>query len=641
MILTFLATLEPSFKMYILGSKSTSKASKASKATKKNAKQGMSAAVELPPDPSLWVDFCKFCASIVSVSIYYKPSNLEGYRVSDIAQGVSSKSEPEKKEKPAIKTLLLAKNEPTYIFVDSLDYKLILVNLAQTGNVCALNQPVITEEKNTFSCVVVENHDWQNLKVTEPALTFINTWGSKSACINAPPGRHIFQAWIRSDSHHVTYIMSDQPILLGRLEIVLEHMTQESQRLTQMCNNISVSFARLVQHFGTSDYRKARIEFYSSCLPENKISNIQAEGVRSSLISSFVKTLRENCPDQEFKALERSLKVLLLEPQLEDLYKDEHFAQAGKEEQNAATVIQAFFRGILVRKLKSVHSPAHKDHMKTFDALKKIYADFFGVKKRLQFCLPLLRNVFFSDEGLQFREAYPVFADLKSVILLQQLTGSVWADNRKWIPLLSHSFFINSPRPVRLMVCFSCNLLEFKVCIFNNDSKQEVSRYTNSIVVDSYSTNLNGYTVLCYGWTKDAQKVEWKLNLVTMREKEHSLILLGPGTPNRSILKGNYSPNVFNRICKCIVPVSSDGFVSFHFSTNYEQVKFKVLCLDEDERVVVEAYGIGEVVLPLVHLKYTPILDVNLSNSALDITSAMRKGSKSEVSKKHLFALTL
>lgn len=436
------------------------------------------------------------------------------------------------------RSLLSSRKEPIYLFTDTIDTKLIVFNLCQTGNFQRLNKSqeknyevVDTERKEsevkqfdfssltdivkfrkskqeergaivlhlpiepeealqprTFAWFILEKFKWDRNKLGHPEV-ILNTFGTKSALVNFGEGRFTFRLWIYSETPFVLNVLSDVHVAVGSFELLLENMAMESQCLTNMCYDISSSFVKLVTNFGTPDYRQCLRTFYSSYKPRGcELTKLQANEVHESFLQQILMVLKDNFTVDDFNNCTLALRVLFLNPYIKQDIKmlsqtsrievdivsiNSEDTLILKEIERAATVIQSFFRTIYVQSIIRMQKESHKKHAIILAALKKIYTCVFGAQQRMHTCPLILRNILFDLPYL----VHPLKRDIRSVIHLQSLTGQAAAiPQATWIPVCRCIFQVNSLDPVNVGVYLFCELANYMVRVFDNDTGNEIRR---------------------------------------------------------------------------------------------------------------------------------------------------------------------
>lgn len=498
---------------------------------------------------------------IDSIFIYFKPSHFKtSIRLTNLAQSESAgkpKSDKDKKAKDANLTetiiwptrILECRNEPIYIFMDTIDTKFVIFSMSQIGNAKYLKKkPKVTKKTDTITSEMIyasgdsdrphrpsvvdilrrlskqstgmidgnlkkeeEEEEGSTIQSSKPFAYFatekfqweknseelanvsLNTCGTKATLVDFDKGRFVLRMWIRSDTSYILNILSDSPIVVGNMERVSDAMSKESECLTQMCFTVSTNFGTLVQTFGTNEYPQSLKEFYASYKPDCELTKFQASAVHEEFLKLLVSLLAENFNGKELDDCLFALRVLFLNPNIKlanEIPKTASRASiASIEEVNlasedvvilktmerSAVKIQAFFKRIYVRKLKLLHDENDKRFFSILSTLKTIYMTVFGVQRRLQTCLCLLRNLFNSPgvDGIKctLRE------DLRSVVHLQTFNGHAVTSPGAWIPVCRYTFYVNWYKPVPVRIHLFCEMRNHYVRVFNNDNGKEIPRY--------------------------------------------------------------------------------------------------------------------------------------------------------------------
>lgn len=514
------------FTISYLGSAS-SKRSEKSKSSKDSKKGKQPPAASPLPDNSIWCDFLKVWQHVEFAHIYFKPSRFEtNLTITDmpLEQKTGEKGRGNILLNHSLEPVEF-RNEALYVFVDSIDYKLMVFNLCHAGLLEGLemkskklqstddNQRIslmsessskllsvleivrsrrslktedetndTSESKSVHSLgsFILEEYNWQNDKIGE-VKTFLNSLGTKSTLITFDKGRLCFRLWIQSRGSYCLNILSDVAIAVGNLELILDQMTSESQRLTECCFNISSSYGRLVQAFGTPDYPAALKKFYSSYKPDAS----PQKGVHDALLADLLDFLGKTFGESDFNYFAFALRVLFLNTNIglrgvsfaDDEVDDiESFTSQDisilKEVERAAVTIQAFFRRIHVQRLKKRHEQTDNEYMKIFEALKKIYEACFSVDKRLSVCLGFMRSLLKRPE---FEKCYSWAKDLESVVEVQSFAGTCGAVLSNWVPICRYVFHCEEVNVVVKIVLFG-EIKQRLVRVFDNDNGREIRR---------------------------------------------------------------------------------------------------------------------------------------------------------------------
>ncbi|KAF5284683.1 hypothetical protein FQR65_LT13459 [Abscondita terminalis] len=640
-------------------------------------------------DGSIWMDFNKIVPYFSDIHLYFKLSSFQNItRITNIqlkeeVEGNSTKAEytkieSDKKLRTKVPTLLIStnkliflRNEPVYVFCDDTDSKLIVINLAQDGNITVLNkdgnakvssasdvhvrttnQKNIAEDIVAFSYVVIEDYNWQSSQIGD-VVTSMSTYGNKSMVVDVKPGRAIFRVWIRCETAFIAHIMSDSKIEVGSLQYILECMSRESVMLMKMCDNISSSYGKLVQKFGTHGFAEALKLFYKSYVPENIITKVQLSIVHENFLNGFIETVRKHSAKNQLQDRIFALRVLFLNPKL--LYNNEKgrpvctktcrlsgetlsnktasSSESLKINEKAAIILQSVVKKFFVINLVRLHNPKHPKNATIYDELKQIYLDIFSTSKRITICSGLVRNFLLNNPNMKnVSVVYPILKDLLSTIHFKYFVGVIQILKNNWVPINRYVFWCISPNPITIKICLFCNLSNFIVRVFNNDTREEIDRSTNNVIVTKYEQNVNGYTLFCYGWPDFDGDCNWKLYMATVRTNCVSVIKVPEVGIVYNVMKETYRPNISNTICKWLVTIQQDTVLSLRLSTSYNEIDLRIQCLDEKDDVVVEISGKTNIILPVLLLKARPPeLDeqpINLYVSSMSFKDAESKSKK-------------
>lgn len=471
--------------------------------------------------------------------IYFKSSLFESnYAITNISEMEVS---VDPKAKILIKTpsviihslkLNEYKNEPLYVFMDSLDFKFILFSLSQPGLIEKVQTPkavkslsrsassysnefekllnctssnrftstvaeVVQEEENetilqrsvemqtreheifSLGHFIAEEYNWQT-NGTSKVIVFLNSIGTKSILTNFGKGRTCLRLWVDSSDYYVLNVLSDTNLSIGNLELLLDNMTTESHRLMDCCFSVSSSYGQLVQSFGTPDYRDYLKKFYNSLKPDATYKKTTFENIVNTFLENVLSYLQRNLNPNEYNKCATSLRALFLntkigyfgESNTESV--DEASIQPSLREcTRAASTIEAFFKKVYVQILKRRHNPLDKEYLNTFDFLKKIYTMCFSVEKRPDICLGLIRALL---KDTNFRRCYSWANDLNSVINIQSFNGSASVTFAKWMPICRYLFFCQLEHPVIVKICLFGEIEQYLIRVFDNDNGQELPR---------------------------------------------------------------------------------------------------------------------------------------------------------------------
>ncbi|XP_048524202.1 androglobin-like isoform X2 [Dendroctonus ponderosae] len=629
------------------------KSEKSSKSSKKSAKSSKS--VRLEPEPCSWAGFMDFQQEIDHITIYFQPRLFKDKtKISDVNFPNTSQ---EFRHINAPITRKKMNNEPIYLFMDSIDYKFLLINLAQLGNVALLQKNTEEEddiedamvssedvdiceeivliktrrkdvsktviETDSSSSVqrmtcksvslVLEEYSWKSNSLGN-AQAILRSYGTRSIMLDLKPGRMSFRLWISADCSYVLQLFSDSTVRVGCLEEYLQTCSAESQTLTNLCYELSSCYGKLVQSFGMPEHTICLRNFYQCYKPFQNLSKKELVIVHRIVFEELCKTIIENSLTSDalyaINLLFFNLKTFdYPNPYIEETHLcPDKFAlmeqvEYAKIMQRAAVKIQAFFKSWYIRAMLKKTSQTHKEYFGVFDTLKKTYVDIFASEKRLVYCPTLLRRVFEHPEMSSINQKFDIFSDTESVLSLRVFTGSINVQECVWVPLCRYEFQIEARDPVFVKMHLFCNLNQYCIRVFNNDNLTEIKREINRVAVCKYPANEKGYTVLGYGWSEHEAKANWKLVLATQTMAKNNLIVNPQSFMATSVLKDNYIPNYKSVICRCIVKVGSDAFVTANLTTSFDDVKICLKLIDKNGKRLLEKNGTKTVLLPMMNLQ--------------------------------------
>ncbi|XP_076259196.1 uncharacterized protein LOC143195685 [Rhynchophorus ferrugineus] len=395
-----------------------------SKSSKKSSKLKGTKNI-LEPDPSFWINFSELQDTLENITIYFQPRIFKSKaKISDI--NFLHKTDAFKQITNPIE-LHQSRNEPIYLFSDSIDAKFIVINYSQVGNVALLeiqnDELSLHSEHNDINdldvCVnillkktrediskdqsqsklcdtasvqsfnlkyvnfLMEQYNWKSNSFGR-AIANIQTVGSKSIILELKPGRSAFRLWISSHCSYVLQIFSDTPMTVGCLEEFYSGCAIESQLLTNKCFELSSCFGKLIQAFGLPDYPNALRNFYRVYKPTTYLNKKDLILMHNAFLTSLFETITDNSNTSNgvecVKLLLLQLKTFdYVSPYLDDaphlcpsaFERDDQIIYA-KTMERAAIKIQAFFKGLYIRLQLKKMNEKHKEYMRKFTSINYI-----------------------------------------------------------------------------------------------------------------------------------------------------------------------------------------------------------------------------------------------------------------------------
>ncbi|XP_076630447.1 androglobin [Colletes latitarsis] len=632
---------------------------------------------DLPVDISFWVDFNKMEPYVKEVHFFYKldyfqytakiSDHLIGRRLSD------QRSETKKGSKRSSPTrepefidvhcwpqkMSETRNEPLYIFTDSLEEKFFLINFStfQVSVDIPATVPTLgegdseTTNSSTPSVanrdyLIVEKHSWFYRPKRSNSLVYILTAGTKSTVMELKSGRHLLRVYCRSESNCFVTISSDTVFRLGDRRRIYQLMSTESETIDQLAKHISNSVSSAYQSFGTERYLEALTIYYNCYMPpvqnlKNK-NKVFYNHIHDCFIDEEVQLIRKILPADQVPDVLWSLRIFFLNPAIGlqclnpistmlrniresnvpkylrgNPFHGSEFSlnRSALDKNRAAVIIQSFFKTLLIRKYKQIHDPSHQQHQRVLENLARAI-ELFNYNKRESIANQLLRNILRHFDRLQ--EIYPCSRDFEYTLQLQELTGTLAnVKPNQWLPIARFTVNPQTMKTVFAGVDLFVGLPRFSVRVFNNETGGEMLRTVNNVVPTRYQYTPLGYTIIGYGWSEDQafKELPWTMNVITMKGQPvfHSLNdEMAPfGLTHLPLLvteelSNIYVPNADKRVSKWIVRVAKPSVLSFRLRTSYDKAKIVFRVTDEKGNVLSQIKGTSVVILPVIHLGLQP-----------------------------------
>nr|CAH7764054.1 unnamed protein product [Callosobruchus chinensis] len=548
------------------------------------------------------------------------------------------------------------RNEPIYIISESTSDIQIVMHLSQTGYVEAMSEEVpLTEwsaaiEESSSECGLCldtllarvkayktknqteeeikksEEHEGNFIEHYSPFSSFVlgdmkwyrenqdtylkllTTYGSKSTVLYKKPGRHLFRLWILSESPYVLQILSNNHVIAGSWQEIVLLMSEESTVFLDNCEQYISRFDNLIRSFGKPEFGSQLLEFRTFYKPDCELKKNESNIIHNQFFQELYNLAASRVSKQDADLL----KILFLAwafPTRRIDYKESlQFCYNLFEEekefvpimQKSAQLIQAFFLKVYNRSNYKKLYPSSKHHKKVLEGLKHLRQTLFSKENMIQTATYLYRMVLRSKAMDDICQKYSFYEDLWNVVTLHWFPDTIKVPEQEWFLICRQIFFINHcSLDVRISLFLEID--KYTARIINNDNQRDVRFYPNRIPAGRYTSNTNGYTLLCYGWSTTSKIVNYKLCFIVKKEPSEN-ISFDP-TPNKvSVLCGNYIPNTNNRICRYIFKKSSEQvLLTVRLTASYNDVKLKLILQDE-EKIIAEETGQHNVLIPLALL---------------------------------------
>ncbi|CAL7940379.1 unnamed protein product [Xylocopa violacea] len=643
----------------------------------KESQKKVSQSLELREDISFWADFNKLEPFIKDVHFFYKLDYFpyttklsDRFAMKALNDQRSETKKSSRKSSPSKSTfkdpdfvdaycwplkMMLTRNEPLYLFTDSLEKKFFLIDFS-TFQVSVDSFEETYNEETTYSkcilkgnedCLVVQKHNWFRRPKKSDCLVSVSTAGTKSTVMEIDRGRHLLRVYCRSETDCFVTISSDTIFHVGDKRRMYELMCTESEMVDQLARLLSNAIGNICQAFGTARFFEAMKNYYNSYLlsaEERKGKNkLLYDQLHDYFMNEVAHLIRMIARADEVPGMLRSLRILFLNPVIgleqsdamsklmtnlramrnrtesgrdsRHLEVSAHIIQQSAdkivEENNAATIIQSFFQMIVVKKYRKIHDPAHKEHVQVSRNLLKV-AELFNYNKRESLANQVLRNILKRYDKLY--DIYYCVRDFEYTLQVQELKGALTnVRANQWLPIVR---LVVNPRVTETVLAaidLFVSLTRCSVRVFENDTGQEMLRVVNNVIPTRYSYSKLGYTIFCYAWSEDqpVKQLPWSLNVITMRGQP-TFQFLDNGEPLSTIpvppilivdeLFDTYIPNPRNSICKWVVRVAKPCLVSFRLRVSYENVRVAIKVTDMQGETLSQVKGTYVVILPMVYL---------------------------------------
>nr|CAI5867387.1 unnamed protein product [Callosobruchus analis] len=554
------------------------------------------------------------------------------------------------------KVITCHRNEPIYIISESTSDIQIMMHLSQTGYVDAMSEEVLmTEwtaavEESTSECGLcldtllarvkayktkhqtkeevkqaeehVENFvdhyipfcsfvlgDMKWYKENQdPYLKLLTTYGSKSTVLYKKPGRYLFRLWILSESPYVLQILSNNPVIAGSWQEIVLLMSEESTVLLDNCERYICRFDNLIRSFGKPEFGSQLLALRSSYKPDSPLKKNESSIIHDQFFQQLYNLAVSRLPKQEADLLKILFLAWGFPPRHTDNKESLQFCYDLFEEekefvpimQKSAQLIQSFFLKVYNRSNYKKLYPSSKHHKKVLDGLKHLSQTLFSKENMIPTATYLYRSVLCSKAMDTISEKYSFYEDLWNVVTLYWFPDTIKAPEQEWFLICRQAFFINNDF-VGVRISLFMEIDKYTARIINNDDPNDVRFYSNRIAAAYYTSNTNGYTLLCYGWSTSSKVANYKLCFMVKKEPSEN-ISFDPTLNKVNVLNANYIPNVYNRICRYIFTKTSDQvLLTVRLTASYNEVKLKLI-LQDDDKIIAEETGQHNVLIPLAML---------------------------------------
>ncbi|XP_023262820.1 androglobin [Seriola lalandi dorsalis] len=498
-----------------------------------------------------------------------------------------------------------------YLCVDSLQPSQILISFS-----ALLHWGDTAGEKKEMSAacrsavLTAQPHSWKSLQSQLPVLT-IKTTSSKAAILHLPPGRHVLSFHTKAALGYHIHLCSKTPFIFGDEEIIISQLTKESARFTEQASSIWRALSRVVASLsGEQDQLAARGTLEEAHCPQNisaTLGKLEHHKVFNSAIYHMLyKALgRKLTAEEQFAVLALTADPSLLaagckedspalhtESKPPENWRDR---QPTDKEVKAATVLQAGFRGHLVREILNASKPGTKENLSASKILSdmwlKIESD---ADKNAVF---LLRYII--DHSERKAELYACQQDDWTKTAFADYSVSLQDTANSWVLVFREVFLV--PQEMLLVPKVYSPIPNCLLHIINNDTGEELNMVFNKLATHIYQPNKLGYTFVAEAVTPESPPVgaKWRMRLIGSREPLPKLSREAPhSTFSVKEFRDYYIPSDKNIICRYSVQVTTDILGTIQFQTSKPDVLIHLSILDQ-EKEVAGSTGKGHVIIPV------------------------------------------
>ncbi|XP_037606049.1 androglobin isoform X2 [Sebastes umbrosus] len=498
-----------------------------------------------------------------------------------------------------------------YLCVDSLQPPQILISFS---TLLLWGDTVEEKKEMSAACkpavLIAQAYSWKSLQSQLPLVT-IKTTFSKAAVLNLPPGRHVLSFHTKAALGYHVHLCSKTPFIFGDEETIMSHLAKESARSIEQASSILSALSRVVSSFSDEqDQPAARRTLEEAHYPPN-INTTMGKGKHHKVFNSAVYNMLCEALGRKLTSEERfAVLALTNDPLLLATDPKEHSPKSDAEskppeswtdreptvgEVNAATVLQAGFKGHLVREILNASKPGTKENLSAskilLDMWPKVESD---AEKHAAF---LLRYII--DHSERKAELYPCQQDEWTRVSFADYSVSLQDTANSWLLVFREVFLV--PKEMLLVPKVYSPIPNCLLHVINNDTGEELDMVFNKVAACVYQPNKLGYTFVAEAITPEsppAPGAKWRMRLFGTRE----LPKLSNETPLNTFsvkeLRDYYIPYDKNLICRYLVHVNADIMGTIQFQTSKPDVLIRLSILDQEEEVAGNT-GKGHVIIPV------------------------------------------
>jgi hypothetical protein len=312
---------------------------------------------------------------------------------------------------------------------------------------------------------------------------------------------------------------------------------------------------------------------------------------------------------------------------------------ASEREHQAATKIQACFKGYWQHKMWKTVTQDSSEHLKAHDLLNQCIDSIMQTPESM--ALTLFRTIFTKDPKLLTK--FPFKDDEWSRCCFEDHTGHYKEQPANCAFLMFRETFYVQHQAVLIVPHLYTSVPTCSLRVINNDTGEEIPRVFQHVSPFVYEKNRHGYTFVAEGRSGDEPIPEGKCRLRLIGSNETLLRPKYKGTVNCEFftkeVKDYYLPNRDYEFFRFAVTVTEDMVVTVQLETSKESAYIKLQILDTvdgEEREVKSAHGRGYAIIPAftflkdgVHSE-SPIL-WEVEEEPVDVSSTVEDGRGSQI----------
>ncbi|KAM4521485.1 androglobin isoform 2-T2 [Odontesthes bonariensis] len=607
-----------------------------------------------------WLDLDDFAECFQTLLVFHKPQNyphqikqshFKSTVLPKTTGGISctgSSTHCLTSASMAVASLECAEVRGTYFLcVDSLQPSQILINFSALR---FWRDPAEERKEmvgvRTSAALIILPHSWTCLQSQLPVLTIKATY-SKAAVLNLPSGRHVLCMHTHAALGYHVHLCSKTPFIFGDEETIMSHLTKESARFTEQASSIFRALSRVVSSFGDEqELPELRKILEETHCPQN-INTTKGKWEHQKVFNSAVYLMVREALGRKLTAEELfAVQALTADPSLLASHPQEHSPiytdskppeiwrnrQPTDKEVQAVTILQAGFKGRLVREVLKASRPGMKENLNAskilLDMWPKIESD---AGKQAAF---LLRYIIENSE--KKAELYPCLQDESTRITFADYSVSLQEKANSWVLVFRQVFLV--PKGMLLVPKVDFPVPKCLLHVINNDTRQEIDMLFNKVAPHFFQPNKLGYTFLAEVVTPELLPAgtKWRMRLIGSKEPlptPSSQTLLETFSVRE--FQEYYIPNNENLICRYCVHVTTDLLGTIQFQASKPDVLIRLSVLDYEKEVAGNT-GMGHVLIPVFyfHANKEPTKGEksNMGSPTQDI-SQQREGTDSAVVK--------